>query len=253
MSQQLVAPSIVTNGLVIYYDPANIKSALSGSSIINDISYTYKTSGSLQAASAFGTVPASISSNYGGTFQFNGTSSYIDLDNSTVILFPSQSAKSVFAWINPTNANSDGTGDTRIVYLSPTSNSNNFNLTISSAFPSSSANSTYVIGGTPDNNGHYGYTTQAFPLKQWAYVGWTFDGTNWMSYYNNMPYSSSNTGNGITTFVFNQAGFVIGARINNGATFFPGLIGPVQMYNRALSQAEVTQNFNAHKSRFGLI
>ena len=252
MSVYKNTPPIVTNGLVICYDPANTLSALSGSSIVTDISYNYKTSGSLQAASAFGTVSASINSQYGGTFQFNGTSSYIDLDNSAPILFPSGSAKSMFAWINPTNANGDGTGDTRIIYLSPTGNSNSFNLTISSAYPSSSANSTYVIGGTPDNNIHYGYTIQAFPLNKWAYVGWTFDGTNWMSYYNNIPYSSSNTSGGITPYVFTQAGFFLGARLNNGATFFPGQMGPVQIYNKGLSQAEVVQNYNAHKSRFNL-
>ena len=246
------APPIITNGLVIYYDPANSQSIVSGSSLLTDISYTDKISGSLSAAAAYGTVSASYNSLYGGTLQFDGTSSYVNLDNSTAILFPSQSAKSMFAWINPTNADSTGIGDTRIIYLSPSGNSNNLNLTISSAYPSSSANSTYVIGGTPDNNGHYGYTTTAFPLNQWAYVGWTFDGTNWMSYYNNTPYSSSNTASPITSFVFSVTGFFLGSRINNSSTFFPGLMGPIQMYNRGLSQAEVTQNYNAQKSRFNL-
>jgi len=252
MSVYKNSPPIVTSGLVIYYDPANLLSAKSGSSIVTDISYNLNISGSLTAATTYGTVSASINSNFGGTLQFDGTSSYVNLYNSASIFYPSGSAKSVFAWINPTSADSTGTGDTRIVYLSPVGSSNNFNLTISSAYPSSSANNTYVIGGTPDNNQHYGYSIQAFPLKQWAYVGWTFDGVNWMSYYNNTPYSSSNTSGGITTFVFSQTGFFIGSRINASTSFFNGLMGPIQMYNKGLSQAEVTQNYNAHKSRFNL-
>mgnify|MGYP000900335743 FL=1 len=34
--------------------------------------------------------------------------------------------------------------------------------------------------------------------------------------------------------------------------FFTGRIAQVQMYNRALTQQEVLQNYNATKSRFGL-
>jgi hypothetical protein len=34
--------------------------------------------------------------------------------------------------------------------------------------------------------------------------------------------------------------------------FFDGNIGPIRLYSQALSAAEVTQNFNAQKSRFGL-
>ena len=34
--------------------------------------------------------------------------------------------------------------------------------------------------------------------------------------------------------------------------YFNGNIGPVKIYNRALSAAEVLQNYNQLKSRFGL-
>jgi hypothetical protein len=34
--------------------------------------------------------------------------------------------------------------------------------------------------------------------------------------------------------------------------FFPGRIGVFQIYNRALSQTEITQNYNATRARFGL-
>jgi hypothetical protein len=43
---------------------------------------------------------------------------------------------------------------------------------------------------------------------------------------------------------FNIGG-VAGERLEN-------LIGPISYYNKALSVAEITQNYNAQKSRFGL-
>ena len=251
MSVYKNTPPIVTNGLVIYYDPANSQSIISGSNLLTDISYTDKISGSLSAAAAYGTVSASLNSQYGGTFKFDGTSSYIGLDNSTPTtpIFPTASAKSMFAWINPINADTTGTSDTRVIYLSPNTTSDNFNVTLTSAYAPASAN-TYLFGGTPDNNGHYGYTTTAFPVNQWAYIGWTFDGINWLNYYNSVSYTGSSAIG--SAFIFSQAGFFLGSRINGATSFFNGLMGPVQMYNRALSKAEVVQNYNAHKSRFNL-
>jgi hypothetical protein len=34
--------------------------------------------------------------------------------------------------------------------------------------------------------------------------------------------------------------------------FFNGNVGNVQIYNRALTQAEITQNFNALRGRYGI-
>jgi hypothetical protein len=38
----------------------------------------------------------------------------------------------------------------------------------------------------------------------------------------------------------------------NGVQFFPGRIGSVNLYNRALTANEIRQNFNALKGRYGL-
>lgn len=45
----------------------------------------------------------------------------------------------------------------------------------------------------------------------------------------------------------------IGARVDAGsANYFAGSVGPTAIYNRPLGQEEVNQNYNAHRSRFGL-
>ena len=54
---------------------------------------------------------------------------------------------------------------------------------------------------------------------------------------------------------FTTMGVTTSAKIGSYAidtNFFPGRIGVFQIYNRALSATEITQNYNAQKSRFGL-
>jgi hypothetical protein len=55
----------------------------------------------------------------------------------------------------------------------------------------------------------------------------------------------------ITGSIINVSNFQIGAR--DGAQLnFQGQVSIGQIYNRALSDSEVLQNYNAQKSRFGL-
>jgi len=44
----------------------------------------------------------------------------------------------------------------------------------------------------------------------------------------------------------------IGLWTGGNSYAFQGKIAVVQMYNRALSATEISQNYNAQKSRFGL-
>ena len=62
----------------------------------------------------------------------------------------------------------------------------------------------------------------------------------------------SNMGTGFTNL--SPSAIRIGDRVYNGAEgqFFEGNIGPVHIYNRALSSTEVLHNYNALKGRFGL-
>ena len=45
------------------------------------------------------------------------------------------------------------------------------------------------------------------------------------------------------------AGFYLGS--NGSGNYFPGQIGPLLIYDRELSSTEVTQIYDAYKSRFG--
>ena len=58
--------------------------------------------------------------------------------------------------------------------------------------------------------------------------------------------SASNTAN------ITQTAVTIGRDINCGDTFYQGNIAQASIYNRALSAAEVSQNYNALRSRYGI-
>jgi hypothetical protein len=54
------------------------------------------------------------------------------------------------------------------------------------------------------------------------------------------------------SIVYGGGGISIGKQGPWDIYYFNGNIGQTMVYNRALTSTEVTQNFNATKSRFGL-
>ena len=92
------------------------------------------------------------------------------------------------------------------------------------------------------------------PNSDWqnAWVNWAFTAnasTGSMKIYRNGTLYNSATGK---TRTFDSANVDIRriARFTN--TYYDGYISNLQLYTKELSQAEVTQNFNTIKSRFGL-
>jgi hypothetical protein len=94
-----------------------------------------------------------------------------------------------------------------------------------------------------------GYTINT---NQWYYVNMThIDGGPILFYVNgSLVYTSSNNSTQHTTSYFG-----IGAGISSPTVadeFWSGNIAQVSIYNRALSAAEIQQNYNALKGRFNL-
>ena len=82
----------------------------------------------------------------------------------------------------------------------------------------------------------------------WMQIIGTFDGTTLTYYVNNVINGGSCTANG---FNFTNTDFTIGLRLGSEANF-NGKVSSVKLYNRALSAAEIQQNFNATRRRFGI-
>ena len=95
-------------------------------------------------------------------------------------------------------------------------------------------------------------STNAVAISEWQHVVMVRDVSgNAIKFYVNgtLVNSVSGAGSNITS---TSTTFFIGADTRNGSTVTNGDIPTVRMYSQALTATEVTQNFNAQKSRFGL-
>ena len=225
--------NIVTDGLVFYVDAANRQSYTSGSTSWQDISGN-GTSGSLINGPVF-------NSDGGGSIVFDGINDYgdlnitsgLDANNITLNVVAKASENSNASLLYIFNQSSylcigNYTGGIQgppngesfsMVKLNPT------NLTST------------VRGGEyrfTDNKFHDFTFTRSNNIDNF-YV----DGTLVGSFVNLVPISS------------NLYPINIGQRISS--PYFSAITSSIyKIYNRALSQAEVTQNYNAIKTRFGL-
>ena len=91
--------------------------------------------------------------------------------------------------------------------------------------------------------------TTSVNTGDWCYVVLTYDGTTAKSYVNGSPDVSAAKSWPYTAYGVGEIGQCAN---RNSWEQYNGSVGQVVVYNRVLSDAEVLQNFNATKSRYGL-
>lgn len=96
-------------------------------------------------------------------------------------------------------------------------------------------------------------STISTPLNNWYYAGFTYNGTNLVGYVNGSSAVTSGTISRATPGVnlYYAIAAADGTNLGDG-TYANMRFGGMQVYNTALSAADVLQNYNAQKSRFGL-
>ena len=113
-------------------------------------------------------------------------------------------------------------------------------------FQPSSAGTTIVYANLKYYNGGAGYASSVMDgtWKNWVQI----EDTDFSYFYINgiLQNSQANTSN-----VTRTNPLVVMAR-SGGSYAQQGNVGPMKIYNRALSRSELTQNYNALKGRFGL-
>ena len=215
-----VSQTIVTNGLTLNID-ANDATSYNGSGAT-----WYDISGNTADITLLNT--PTYTSGTPSYFTFNGSDQF-GTGNSAVLSSTSYT-KSVWFYLNGYNDNNLVSSDTGGHFL-------------------------YMAGGNKIYSGHTDWGDyQAYPstanigLSTWYYVALTFSTTNGMTLYINGALDSTYTvnknahsGDGST----NIATF-------GGGNLLNGRIAQVFCYNRELSSGEVSQNYNTHKSRYGL-
>jgi hypothetical protein len=104
------------------------------------------------------------------------------------------------------------------------------------------------------SNGDFTYTTAtasaSTALGLWVNVVGTYDG-NFSKIYVNGQLITSNADT--KTLATTSANFVLGTETTNTSTYpLNGRISTTQVYNRALTATEISQNFNALRGRYGI-
>jgi len=217
-------PSIVTNGMILNVDAANVRSYSGSGTNWFDLSGQNNT-GVLTNGPTY-------SSANGGYIALDGVNDCVLINSNASIM--SNSTYTKLAWCYFT---SFGTGNNII---------SGGNLGTNHALFLAQTNIVYA--------GHNGswftvQSTSTLSLNTWYYIGVTFSSaTGWIIYING---SASGTSANTTQFTAGQGEILLGA-YGTGTNVLTGRIANASVYNRVLSAAEVSQNFNALRARFGV-
>ena len=217
---------IVTDGLVLALDAGNLVSYESGSTT------AYSLTGSFSGSLTDGT---GYSSDNGGVFTFDGNDDRIN--NFSEDIEPA--AITIEYWKKWTTVSDDWLIGNQT--SNPIDNNNGFYHRIDS--PSYNFIARFGVGSTQRS-----VTYNPIVLNEWTHVVTTFDPVEGVKLYWNSELVSTNT-NGGTLSYSNVLGLEIGGA-NDGSRDTPGPVGPVRIYDRALTAGEVTQNYNANINRF---
>ena len=222
---------IVTNGLVLYFDAANPRSYISGSTTWRDLSGNNKT-GSLSGVT-FGSAN-------NGVFDFDGVNDIIDFGTGNTF-FPLTNL-TIDLWFQ-SKGTVPTTGTTPSLF--------GFTYGIRANFASTNNIQFGLSSGSSIQNLSYTHTSNFRDDGSWNNI--VFQGTPTNSYiYLNGELKASRSLTWLGNTIWPTSTWYLGRDINNANQFFTGSIASYRMYNRTLTAQEGLQNNDSLKSRFGL-
>ena len=228
------SPAIVTSGLVLCLDAANPRSYSGTGTTWTDLSGNGN-NGTLGASTAAPT----YSNQNGGSLVFDGGNDFISI--SSLANFNFGSAMSVFVWHKNIG------GDYRGV-IANTYGGGGFDLRYGREdFFGGGNNGTILNVYINTSSGTFSRSINA-ELNVWGNYGFTYNGSSLIAYKNGVSFSTiSASGNVSVT----SNPVTIGKNLV-GSEFLSGNVAIAYIHNTALSASEVSRNYNATKSRFGL-
>ncbi len=175
----------------------------------------------------------SLTYNANGTFSFNGSSNSISISQPNITISPN--GFTISSWIKPTQ--------------------NGFILTPQSAgvdhYLSYNSNGSVSVNVTESgdvNNRSFSTPIGIAPLNAWSNISLSIDNLTIKLFVNGIKYLETTQ---IITIADWSGSWIIGQR-GNSTNWFGGGIDNIIVYNRAISDNEVLQNFNATRSRYGI-
>ena len=229
-------PKIVTDGLVLCLDAADRNSYPGSGNTWYDLSGTGNngTFGPSTAAPTF-------SSANGGSLVFDGTDDYIlgTIPSSTF-----SGAHSIGCWFYRETV-------TQWAGLF----SNNVNTTSCSIFTFISTSNSLGTNQAGVNGASISVDLGADHLNKWIYAVITYAGVTSGSAVNVYAYKNGSLLTATGSLYWNlssSSSYYIGRHWTSASQILDGFIPQVSVYNRALTAAEIQQNFNATRSRFSI-
>lgn len=192
------------------------------------------------------------SSDNGGILTFNGVDEGIYTNTSLNSLFPGTSpnkseAQSLFTWINPISQGN-------VIVERGNSGLNDgvwFDSNIDVVNVGGNAEFRFSVW----TGNLLSRVTSSQTFNNWYYVGWTYNGTTLVGYVNGVSVGSVALNRIAPYNVGQNFYFSIGSSTgtNMGVSSYTNMkFGAFQVYNAALTNTDVLQNFNSTKTRFGL-
>ena len=177
-----------------------------------------------------------FNANNGGTWDFDGVDDFINIPNYTA---HQQSTGTMEAWINP-----------------DVNTSNRYQFSAGSTSPTLGAtralrilNGKFSFVGYGSGNVHDWNDIVAAPVNVWQHVAIGWNGTTAYFYLNGVGYNQTLSGLITPTGTLLKVG---GRSFSSSGGIADGEIASLKSYSTLLTEAQIKQNFNAQKSRFGL-
>jgi hypothetical protein len=220
------SPQICTDGLVLLLDAANSKSYPGSGTAWNDLSGQGNV-GTLSVES-IGTAESGVMT-LGPTTSINcGSDSSLDLTSEMTLI----------TWVYANTLAANGYILAKQAYI------DGYILHYDAAYegePDGGIQTTNV------GNTQWEWGTN-ITVSQWYQIAYTYNGTLESGYHNNILVGTNATTGAIST----NASYDLGIGAVGASGGLDCKVGVVQIYNRTLTQQEITQNYNALKGRFSL-
>lgn len=229
---------IPTNGLVLSLDPQNTNLYAVSTTTSYDVSSNNNNGSLINGVQYVG--------DGDGSWKFDGTDDYMNVSHNTSLNLTSQGT--ISTWINPAVLTQGWYAN--IVAKNTGGSVNQQSYTLSWRQVSG-----VLFGQICNGSGTYNEVYGSFPtvVNVWYNIVFTWNGSQLVMYNNGVVVGTS------TQTINNQVlvtDLTIGGYTYKGAgggdEYFNGKISQTYIYNRGLTQAEVTTMYNATKSRYGL-
>lgn len=248
MATEYAGKKIVTDGLVLCLDAADRNSYVSGSTTWNDLAGS--NNGTLTNGPTF-------NPSQGGGIQFDATDDYATIpDNNSLDL----TELTISLWFNRGDILPLAIGDQQNFFVKGNTNApGGDQMNYSAQLLGPTGGGRYLWRHPSTGAGSLTPPSQILFANQWYNLVFTHVSTNTpIAYLNGVKQTNWTVSNPTNPLIPNTWRATICGDVErvagglNPAASFNGIMSIVLLYNRALTESEILQNYNATKGRFGL-